>query len=620
MTIRHVLLLFLIGGMVSVCAGQEAPWQSLFDGRSLDGWQVRGGVAEYRVEEGCIVGRTVEGSANTFLCTEREYGDFILELDVQCDPKLNSGIQVRSHVYHHDTVVPVWRDGRRIEARHKAGDVYGYQVEIASTASGSSGGVWDEARKSLWLYATAQDPVASRAYKEGQWNHYRIECIGPRIRTFVNGVPCADFVDTTDLSGFIGLQVHSVPRGVEAQVRWKNIRIKDLGRHVWKPIFDGQTLDGWHTLPGGSWKVENGTLIGTSSASESRHGLLVSDEVFGDFVARVRFQALKGNSGFYFRVDESGDAVGVHGFQAEIDPANDVGGLYETGGRAWVVRPSAQDVATWFRPGEWNTMTVYARGGDIVVHVNGYKTAELKDDPGRKKGRLALQLHGGADMDVRFKEVSILVVGKVSEPFNGKDLDNWMANAGSGKANLWTVGVPAVDPADPKLLAVRPGTGAMINATQAHGESQDFYSKQRFGSGRFEVEVMVPRGSNSGVYLMGEYEVQVLDSFGRTTMGPGDMGAIYGAAPPPVNATTPPGTWQKYVIDWQAPVFDNAGRKIKNARFIRVMLNGRLLHESLVMPQQTPGGVDGREKPTGPLMFQGNHGPVAYRNIVVTEW
>ncbi|OQA00070.1 MAG: hypothetical protein BWY71_00851 [Planctomycetes bacterium ADurb.Bin412] len=125
----------------------------------------------------------------------------------------------------------------------------------------------------------------------------------------------------------------------------------------------------------------------------------------------------------------------------------------------------------------------------------------------------------------------------------------------------------------------------------------------------------MPKDSNSGVYVMGEYEIQVLDSYGRETMGPGDMGAIYGAAPAPVNACKKPGQWQKYVIDFQAPKFDASGNKIANAKFIKVELNGQILHKDLEMPAQTPGGVTEKENAAGPLMFQGNHGPVAYRNI-----
>ena len=175
------------------------------------------------------------------------------------------------------------------------------------------------------------------------------------------------------------------------------------------PLFDGKTLAGWHTLPGGKWEVRDGVIIGTAERSEGRHGQLVSDKRYKDFTVRLKYKAIKGNSGLYFRVDEVKGGVGVHGFQAEIDPANDVGGLYETGGRAWVVQPTPEQIKTYFKPGEWNQMTVSAEGRHIVVEVNGQKTAELKDDPGRLEGHLALQLHGGQDMHVEFKDIEILV-------------------------------------------------------------------------------------------------------------------------------------------------------------------------------------------------------------------
>jgi hypothetical protein len=201
--------------------------------------------------------------------------------------------------------------------------------------------------------------------------------------------------------------------------------------------------------------------------------------------------------------------------------------------------------------------------------------------------------------------------------FNGRNLDEWTTNTGSGKANKWVAGKAKVASGDPKLLEVVEGTGELVNVTPRHGESQDIYSKAKFGDCRIELEVMVPQGSNSGIYVMGEYEIQVLDSYGREKMGSGDMGAIYNAAVPSINASKKPGEWQQYVIEWQAPTFDAAGKKTRNARFIEVELNGRVLHRDLEMPGPTPGGVTGKEASTGPLMFQGNHGPVAYRNIVV---
>jgi hypothetical protein len=180
------------------------------------------------------------------------------------------------------------------------------------------------------------------------------------------------------------------------------------------------------------------------------------------------------------------------------------------------------------------------------------------------------------------------------------------------------VGKAKVSPDNPKMLVAVEGKGEMINLSPEHGASRDIYSKKKFGDCRIEVQVMVPQGSNSGVYVMGEYEIQVLDSWGRQKMGGGDMGAVYGASPPGVNASKKPGQWQQYIIDFRAPKFDSSGKKVEKAELLKVELNGQDLHEKLKMNQQTPGGVTGTEAPTGPLMFQGNHGPVAYRNIIVT--
>ena len=160
----------------------------------------------------------------------------------------------------------------------------------------------------------------------------------------------------------------------------------------------------------------------------------------------------------------------------------------------------------------------------------------------------------------------------------------------------------------------------MINLTAKHGDSIDIYSRETFGDCRIELQVMVPKGSNSGIYVMGEYEIQILDSWERVKMGRGDMGAIYGAGAPLVNACKRPGEWQKYVIEFQAPRFDANGKKTRNgnAKFIKIELNGEVLHEkNLEMSGVAGGALVGREAPFGPLMFQGNHGPVAYRNIIV---
>ena len=175
----------------------------------------------------------------------------------------------------------------------------------------------------------------------------------------------------------------------------------------WKSLFDGKTLQGWHTIPGGDWKVEDGAIVGLSDKADTRHGLLVTNQSFKNFEIRIEYKAIKGNSGLYFRSEEVGGVVGVHGFQAEIDPDKDAGGLYETGGREWVVKPTAEQVQSWYKPGQWNKMTVRAEGGHITVQVNGKKTAELFNDPGRNEGHIALQLHGSMDMHTLFKNIII---------------------------------------------------------------------------------------------------------------------------------------------------------------------------------------------------------------------
>lgn len=175
----------------------------------------------------------------------------------------------------------------------------------------------------------------------------------------------------------------------------------------WQPLFNHENLEGWHALPGGKWEAQQGMIVGTSPADEPLHGILLSDKMYSDFKLKVVYKAMKGNSGVYFRVEKVDDPVHVHGFQAEIDPEKDAGGLYETGDRAWVVQPAPEDVKKWYKPDEWNEMIIIAKGKDVTVFVNDYKTAELKNDPGRTKGYLGLQLHGGMEMNVMFKDILI---------------------------------------------------------------------------------------------------------------------------------------------------------------------------------------------------------------------
>ena len=223
---RNGLRSLLIGLMVVTSLGRagfadDQGWVALFDGKTLDGWTVRGGSAAYKVEDGAIVGTTVEGSPNTFLC-KGDFGDFVLELEVMCDPALNSGVQVRSHVYEKDGPDPI--DPKR---RRKAGVVHGPQCEIARREAGTAGRFYDEGRRGRWLDEIK--PEARDAFKDDGWNRYRIVVQGNRYRSWLNGIAVSDFTDDVDKRGFIGLQVHGIKKGNGPyQVRWRNVRIHEL--------------------------------------------------------------------------------------------------------------------------------------------------------------------------------------------------------------------------------------------------------------------------------------------------------------------------------------------------------------------------------------------------------
>ncbi len=430
----------------------------------------------------------------------------------------------------------------------------------------------------------------------------------------------------------------------------------ELGQSGWQRIFNGEDLTGWD----GDlrlWSVKDGAIRGQTTVTKPALGntfLVWRDGELKDFILKIKFRIQNGNSGIQYRSKEF-KKWRISGYQAEVeDTPGKVGFLYHEAGRGWLVnvgdfvvidkdgnkntvgRVADKDElikAGYYREKDWNEYTIIAQGNHLMHYLNGYPAIALvdndrltnPDDPNDRKGAareglLALQIHAGPPMLVEFKDIRIKQLkpkfGDSMVLFNGSDLNDWLVKGGPEKSK-WVVGTAAVSDDKPTQFINKNGKGEMINLTPGHGKSLDLYSKEKFGDCRIELEVMVPKGSNSGIYVMGEYEVQVLDSYGKTKMGSGDMGAIYGADAPAVNACKRPGEWQKYVIEFLAPKFDAEGKKTENAKFIKVKLNGQILHENLEMPGPTPGGVTGKEAPAGPLMFQGNHGPVAYRNIII---
>ena len=274
-----ILLLLLISLGCSDSKKDNTPWISLFDGETLNGWTIKGGEASYEVRDEIIVGSTVHDTPNTFLTTDKMYDNFILELDYKVDSTMNSGIQIRSNSF------PYYRNGR----------VHGYQVEIDPSDRAWSAGIYDEARRG-WLNTMDNNPKAQQAFKQNDWNHYRIEAIGDTIKTWINDVPAAYLIDEKTSSGFIGLQVHSIGKDQKAgtEIQWKNINILtdslakysrkspitpiitknqltiDEEKNGWKLLWDGATNSGWRgarldAFPAEGWIIENGELIVLSS-------------------------------------------------------------------------------------------------------------------------------------------------------------------------------------------------------------------------------------------------------------------------------------------------------------------------------------------------------------------
>ena len=208
--------------------------------------------------------------------------------------------------------------------------------------------------------------------------------------------------------------------------------------------------------------------------------------------------------------------------------------------------------------------------------------------------------------------------------FNGKDMTGWLARGGAAQHEWAAIGDVSLNPDDNKLLATTPGEGIFYNGPT--GRTADIYTEYTHGDCKLHVEFMVPQGSNSGVYVMGRYEIQILDSWGATELHYGTCGGVYcrwidnkpvDGVPPRVNASKPPGEWQTFDIDFRAPKFDADGNKTANALFVEVLWNGQVVHENVEVAGCTRGAMLTEEAATGPLLLQGDHGPVAYRNMAL---
>lgn len=398
--------LFIFISFVTIAVqSQDKGLQNLFNGKDLTGWKVLGGKAEFSVEDGAIVGRTVANSRNTFLVTAKEYGDFILELDVFVESEEgNSGIQLRSHF-----------DAGAFDGE---GKVFGLQCEIDPTPRRWTGGIYDEGRRE-WLYPMQINPSAQHAYKQGVFNHYRIECIGHATKTWVNGIPAAHIIDTLNSKGFIGLQVHSVgkPELVGKKVIFKNIKLKtthlksmpfpdfvyvanlvpnhlskEEKKNGWRLLFDGKSSKGWKSakrpgFPQNGWTVENGILsVMEAGGKESTNGGdIITEEQFNAFDLSFEFRLTPGaNSGVKYFVtlaeDTQGSAIGLE-YQILDDTLHADAKMGREGNRTLASLYdliTAQKQKRFIKPiGQWNTGRVVVYPNNKVEHyLNGIKVLE----------------------------------------------------------------------------------------------------------------------------------------------------------------------------------------------------------------------------------------------------
>lgn len=365
-------------------AGEDG-WKMLFNGKDFTGFKQLNGEAPYTVVDGMMVGTTQLKTPNSFMATEKMYGDFILEVEILVDPSMNSGIQIRSNS------LPSYKNGR----------VHGYQVEIDPAERAWSGGIYDEGRRG-WLYPLDLNPEGRKAFRNNEWNHYRIEAIGNSIRTWINGIPCADLIDNMTPEGFIAFQVHSIgdPEQEGKQIKWKNIRIKtenlvpspwtdvyvvnNIPNYLspqeraqgWRLLFDGKTSDGWRgahkdAFPKAGWKIENGELIVLSQggAESQGGGDIVTLDKYSTFEFQTDFMLTEGaNSGIKYFITEkysSGkSAIGLE-YQVLDDTKHPDAKKGSAGNRTiaslYDMIPAHQNKIV-NKPGQWNHARIIVTG------------------------------------------------------------------------------------------------------------------------------------------------------------------------------------------------------------------------------------------------------------------
>ena len=408
-----------------LCPAQPAA--DLCNGKDLTGWVQRGGKAKYAIAGNEIIGTSVTNTPNSFLCTETTYGDFVLEYDFKVDPKLNSGVQIRSECFDKPTEVE-WQ-GKAIKI--PAGRVHGYQIEIDPDVPRKrlwSAGIYDEGRRG-WLFpgggeqsaeARAFSEQGRRIFKANDWNHVRVEAIGDSLKTWLNDTPCADLKDSMTPRGFIGLQVHGIGKEADkngAQVRWRNLKITEVGGPAqsamntltpeetaagWRLLWNGKSPEGWRSAKGESfpakgWEIKDGVLsvLAGNGAESAAGGDIITKERYAAFELMIDFKITEGaNSGIKYFVQPNldpitgdgaantatGSAIGLE-FQILDDARHPDAKLGRNGNRTvgslYDLIPA--DAGKKPNPiGEWNIARIVTDNRHVEHWLNGMKVLEYE--------------------------------------------------------------------------------------------------------------------------------------------------------------------------------------------------------------------------------------------------
>ncbi|MEN8117330.1 MAG: DUF1080 domain-containing protein [Bacteroidota bacterium] len=391
---------FLFTFVLSSVAVAQDGWTNLFNGEDLTGWKQLNGEAKYEVVNGEIVGTTVLNTPNSFLCTEKNYSDFIFEVELLVEPNMNSGIQFRSES----------------KSEYNNGRVHGYQCEVDPSNRAWSAGIYDEARRG-WLYPVDLNPDAKSALKMGEWNKYRIECIGNSIKTWLNGVAVSHVIDDMTPDGFIALQVHGIGNNTEKegqQIKWRNIRIKtenlepspsegiyvvnlvanDLSEaekeQGFKLLFDGKSTECWTSskaeeFPTRGWEVKDGvlTVLSNDGDKTKKGGDIITKKEFGPFELKFDFMFTEGaNSGIKYGIGNNGPGLGLE-YQILDDSKHPDAKNGVVGNRTlaslYDLIPADKERRFIKGAGEWNRGRIVVYQCGTVQHwLNGRKVVEYK--------------------------------------------------------------------------------------------------------------------------------------------------------------------------------------------------------------------------------------------------